>query len=123
MKLLIDMNLSPLWVHVFVNQNWQALHWSQVGDPRASDKEIMAWARTHGYVVFTHDLDFGIILAHSRMNGPSVVQIRTQDVLPASIGSRLLQTLQQFELVLDQGALLTIDESKARVRILPINGQ
>ncbi len=59
MKLLIDMNLSPAWVEVFEQQGWQAFHWSTVGDPRATDKFIMGWARENGYVVFTHDLDFG----------------------------------------------------------------
>jgi predicted nuclease of predicted toxin-antitoxin system len=41
MKLLIDMNLSPNWVGVFKRNNWEALHWSTVGDPRATDRAIM----------------------------------------------------------------------------------
>ncbi len=63
MKLLIDMNLSPDWSEVFIKQGWQAVHWSAVGDLRATDQAIMDWARTNGYVVFTHDLDFGTLLA------------------------------------------------------------
>jgi predicted nuclease of predicted toxin-antitoxin system len=31
MKLLIDMNLSPLWVEVFEQYGWEALHWSTNG--------------------------------------------------------------------------------------------
>jgi predicted nuclease of predicted toxin-antitoxin system len=31
--------------------------------PRAQDKVIMDWAMVNAYVVFTHDLDFGILLA------------------------------------------------------------
>jgi predicted nuclease of predicted toxin-antitoxin system len=42
----------------------------------------MQWARNNDYLVFTHDLDFGILLAHSRDSGPSVIQVRTQDVTP-----------------------------------------
>jgi predicted nuclease of predicted toxin-antitoxin system len=42
----------------------------------------MAWARENGHVVLTHDLDFGTLLALTRANGPSVVQVRAQDVLP-----------------------------------------
>ena len=48
-KLLIDMNLSPYWVSVLNNHGWQAVHWSTVGDPRASDRTIMEWAIEHGY--------------------------------------------------------------------------
>ena len=52
MKFLIDMNLPPEWVNVFEQHGWHAVHWQEVGDPRASDKSIMAWARQNGYVVF-----------------------------------------------------------------------
>jgi len=42
----------------------------------------MAWAREHVHVVFTHDLDFGTLLALTRASGPSVIQVGSQDVLP-----------------------------------------
>lgn len=120
MRLLIDMNLSPDWVQVFTQQGWEALHWSDVGDPRAPDDEIMTWARAHDCAVFTHDLDFGIMLAYSRDDGPSVIQVRVQDVMPWNLGERVVQILRQFEDALEAGALVTVDESKARVRVLPI---
>ena len=52
-KLLIDMNLSPNWLSVLNNHGWQAIHWSMVGDPRASDRTIMDWTIEHGDTVFT----------------------------------------------------------------------
>lgn len=118
MKLLIDMNLSFGWVEVFEEQGWQAVHWSTVGDPRATDTTIMQWARTKGYVVFTHDLDFGSLLATTCAQGPSVIQVRTQDIMPQSLGNRLVQILQQHESAIESGALITVDETKYRVRIL-----
>lgn len=33
-----------------------------------------------GYVVFTHDLDFGDILAATNADDPSVIQVRTQNL-------------------------------------------
>lgn len=119
MKLLIDMNLTPDWVPVFTRQGWQALHWSTVGDPRAQDSVIMRWARENGYIVFTHDLDLGALLATTHAEGPSVIQVRTQDIMPHSLGARLVQTLLQYKATLLQGALITIDETKSRIRILP----
>jgi predicted nuclease of predicted toxin-antitoxin system len=119
MKLLIDMNLPPDWVEVFECNGWQALHWSTVGDPRATDRVIMDWARVNGYVVFTHDLDFGTMLAVAHANGPSIIQVRTQDVMPKHLGSGVVQILRQYEALLESGALITVDESRSRVRILP----
>jgi len=58
------------------------VHWSSVGDPRAADSVLMAWASANGCVVFTHDLDFGALLAASTDDGPSVIQMRTNDVTP-----------------------------------------
>jgi hypothetical protein len=46
----------------------------------------MAWALANGYVVFTHDLDFGTMLALTDASGPSVLQVRAQSVLPEYIG-------------------------------------
>ena len=118
MKLLVDMNLSPLWIELFQRQGWEALHWSTVGDPRAADSAIMDWARENDYVVFTHDLDFGALLAATGANKPSVIQVRTQDVMPHSLGAQMIKILKQYESELNSGALLTVDENKSRVRIL-----
>ena len=121
MKLLLDMNVSPVWVSFFAQHGWEALHWSTIGDPRAADREILTWAQTNAAVVFTHDLDFGTILAVTHFDSPSVVQVRTQAILPAHVGALVVAALAQFRDVLAIGALITIDESTARARILPIN--
>ncbi len=119
MKLLIDMNLSPEWVSVFERHGWQTLHWSTIGDSRAENSVIMEWARTNGYTVFTHDLDFGTLLALTRATGPSVIQVRTQDTLPEHLENLLVSILRQYEDELDRGVLITLDEARARIRILP----
>ncbi|MFI5397526.1 MAG: DUF5615 family PIN-like protein [Candidatus Binatia bacterium] len=120
MKLLIDMNLTPLWAEVFQRHGWEAVHWSVVGDPRASDRTIMDWARTNGYVVFTHDLDFGALLAATSAEGPSVIQVRTQDVTPQHLEGTITSALRQHVTLLEGGVLITIDEARARARILPL---
>lgn len=120
MKLLIDMNLSPVWVEVLQRHGWEAVHWSTIGDPKAKDREIMKWAKTLEWVVFTHDLDFGAILAVTRAEGPSVVQVRTQDVSPTYLEPIIIPVLRAHEAALEQGALVIIDEKKSRVRILPL---
>ncbi len=120
MKVLIDMNLSSDWVLVFEKYNIEAVHWSTVGAPSAKDSVIMNWARTNGYIVFTHDLDFGSLLAATQADCPSVIQVRTQDVLPTSIENLVISALRQFESQLELGALVTVDQAQSRARILPI---
>jgi len=120
MKLLVDMNLSPDWVDELQSYGWHAVHWSTVGAPAATDRTIMDWARAHDYVVFTHDLDFGAVLAVTRALGPSVIQMRTQDVMPKHLSPLLASMLSQHQLVLEKGALIIVDEAKSRVRLLPL---
>lgn len=94
-RLLVDMNLSVEWIAEFSRRGWAAVHWSAVGDLRADDSTIMNWARDNGCVVLTHDLDFGTILALTHANGPSVLQVRGQDVLPEHMGPVVVAALRQ----------------------------
>lgn len=120
MKLVIDMNMSPEWVTVFEEHGISAVHWSQVGDPRAHDEVIMKWAVEHASIVFTHDLDFGAMLAATYATAPSVIQVRTQDILPQALASTVLNVIDQFTELLEVGALIVIDRDKLRARILPL---
>jgi predicted nuclease of predicted toxin-antitoxin system len=80
----------------------------------------MAWAREHRHVVFTHDLDFGTLLALTRATGPSVVQVRTQDVLPANLEDVVVRAILSYQHELQKGALVTVDEARGKVRMLPL---
>ena len=119
MTLVIDMNLSPDWAPLFLEHGFEAVHWSTIGASNADDIDIMQ-ARDNHAVVFTHDLDFGIILALTRAGSPSVIQTRTQDVSPTHLGATVISVLQAHREVIASGALITIDEARSRVRILPI---
>ena len=50
-KIIIDMNLPPSWVAVLENEGWEAVHWSSIGNPGATDAEIMKYAKNGGFVV------------------------------------------------------------------------
>jgi predicted nuclease of predicted toxin-antitoxin system len=121
MKILVDMNLSPDWVEAFARHGLTAAHWSTIGDPRAEDPVLMQWARENDYVVFTHDLDFGTLLALTQAESPSAIQVRTQDVSPPHLEGMVINALKKYEALLEAGALIILDESKSRVRILPLS--
>jgi predicted nuclease of predicted toxin-antitoxin system len=119
-RLLIDMNLSPEWVAELARHGYDAIHWSNIGDGRAPDIEIMAWARANNRAVFTHDLDFGTLLALTHANGPSVLQVRGQNVLPEHMAPLVIAALRQYSADLTAGAMVVVEETKSRVRVLPI---
>jgi predicted nuclease of predicted toxin-antitoxin system len=70
--------------------------------------------------VFTHDLDFGAILAVTFADKPSVVQIRMDDVIPDRTASLVIRALQKLSAEIESGALVTIDLNKVRLRLLPL---
>lgn len=119
--LLVDMNLSIEWVPLLRSAGHQAVHWSEIGDPRATDGLLMEWASAHDYTVFTHDLDFGTMLALSGAASPSILQIRCLNVLPEAIGSLVLSVLRTYADDIELGALIVADEQRQRVRILPLS--
>jgi predicted nuclease of predicted toxin-antitoxin system len=73
MRVLIDMNLTPRWARYLINAGHEAAHWSAIGPLSAKDSEICSYARRHGYVLLTNDLDFPQILAHTKEAAPSVI--------------------------------------------------
>jgi predicted nuclease of predicted toxin-antitoxin system len=120
MRVLLDMNISPRWTTFLAGAGIQSEHWSAIGAPAASDSEIMAYAKANGHVVLTHDLDFSAILAATHGEKPSVVQIRADDVSMEAIGNQITSALLQMASELEQGALLTIDPKRTRLRLLPL---
>jgi predicted nuclease of predicted toxin-antitoxin system len=121
MRLLIDMNLTPRWVYFLRNAGHEAVHWSSIGPSSAKDGEICGYARQNAWVLLTNDLDFPQILAHTKQASPSVILLRGEPLVPEVRGSALLGALQDCEVELNQGAIVTLDWSdKPRARVLPL---
>jgi predicted nuclease of predicted toxin-antitoxin system len=121
MRLLVDMNLTPRWVHFLRSVGHEAVHWSSVGSTTAKDSEICDYARQYAYVILTNDLDFPQILAHMRGSFPSVVLLRGEPLVPEVRGAALLGAMQGCEVELNRGAVVTLDWSdRPRARVLPL---
>lgn len=123
MKLILDMNVSPLCVARLRLAGHEARHWSEVGGPRSADEDIMAWAKVQGFVVVTHDLDFTRILSLTAADGPSVVQIRAKRMDPARLTSLIGEAVLECRRELDRGAVVTLDVLQRRVRALPMRSE
>ncbi|GHU56201.1 hypothetical protein FACS189442_4580 [Spirochaetia bacterium] len=119
MKILIDVNLSFRWVDMLIAEGIDAVYWNTLGAPDAPDTELMDYARTNRYTVLTRDLDFSDILAATHGLKPSIVQIRTEDARPESLIQRIANELTRLADEIEHGTIVTIDEHKTRVHILP----
>jgi predicted nuclease of predicted toxin-antitoxin system len=120
MKILVDMNLSPDWAAFLAKQGIEAVHWVQVGARDAADIDLMKWAADNEHIVFTADLDFGAILAATQRTKPSVVQVRGELLSPRIIGPAVLKAIRQARKELIEGALVSVDTARSRIRILPL---
>jgi predicted nuclease of predicted toxin-antitoxin system len=117
---LLDMNLSPAAADLLSSHGHDVLHWSDVGDYRATDAVVLAWARAHDRVLVTHDLDFGAMLAATEAPGPSVIQIRVQDLLAPEAIEAVEHAIEVASPAIARGAIVTIHDDRSRVRILPL---
>jgi predicted nuclease of predicted toxin-antitoxin system len=123
MKLLVDMNLSPRWAPILTDAGFTATHWSELGMANAPDHKIMAFAEANDYVVFTNDLDFSAILSATNAGKPSVVQVRAGNLSPDMIGKQVMDALRQMGSELNDGALVTVDPRRTRLRVLPLRSR
>jgi predicted nuclease of predicted toxin-antitoxin system len=120
MRILLDMNVSPLWVDLLVPHAHDVLHWSKVGSSNETDVNIMAWAQAKGYVVMTNDLDFGEVLAITHRQKPSVIQLRDGRNDPVKMLPTLIAALSTCSRELEEGALISIDHARPRLKLLPL---
>jgi len=120
MKILVDMNLSPKIAELLTADGITAKHWQFVGAPNAKDSEIVAYAKQHDYIILTCDLDFTALLSASQANKPSVIQVRVHGFQVNAMAKTLALVVTQHADALENGAILTIDTKRARIRILPL---
>ncbi len=103
------MNLSPHGVIRLPAAGFEAEHWSALGSADASEVDLMEFAARRGYVVVTHDLEFGAILAATQGRRSSVVQLPADNLHPDVIGDVLTGAIRQMSDDLVAGALLTVE--------------
>jgi predicted nuclease of predicted toxin-antitoxin system len=119
-KILIDMNLTPLWREPLEAAGHEAKHWSEVGEPSAADEILMEWSRANGFVVFTHDLDYGILLYTTEAAGPSVIQLRSDNVSPEFMADIVTKSVREAAWEIERGALVTVHVNRHRIAMLPL---
>ncbi len=120
MRFLADMGISPRTVAFLCDLGHDAVHLHSRGFDRLSDAAILELARAEKRVLLTHDLDFGELIAAGREALPSVVVFRLRSMRPERVNQHLQSVISQNQEPLEQGAIVSVTESRARVRLLPI---
>jgi predicted nuclease of predicted toxin-antitoxin system len=121
MKFLVDNALSPRLAELLNAAGHDAVHVRNRGLQRASDSDLFDLAVHEGRTILSADTDFGTLLALRRETRPSVVLFRGRTPRrPEWQASLLLTNLHMISRELDSGAIITMYESRLRVRRLPI---
>lgn len=120
MRFLADAGISPQTVAYLGTLNHETEHIRALGLNMATDREVLAYARTQNQVVLTFDLDFGEILAAADVRAPRVMIFRLSDQRPAVVNRRLELVLVHCFDQLEAGALVVVEDDRYRLRKLPI---
>ena len=120
MRFLADMGVSPLTVKKLTEAGYDAVHLSEQGLMRMSDRLIMAKAKQESRIILTFDLDFTDLLAASKDNLPNVIIFRLKKTLPTFVNSRLFTVLSECSENLENGAIIIVEDYRYRVRHLPL---
>lgn len=123
MRFLGNMNISPRLLKRLAGEEHECHHVIDLGMQKATDREIIERARTDRAVIITCDLDYGQILAVEESQGPSVILFRTTNIHPDYLYRILARYWRQVEASLQTGAFVIIEDTRIRIRELPMGGE
>jgi predicted nuclease of predicted toxin-antitoxin system len=120
MRFLADAGVSPKTVEFLRQLGEEVSHVRDLGLERSLDSEIVERARADGSIIVTFDLDFGDILALGVLDKPSVIIFRLGDERSDSVNRLLATVINERSSDLESGVLILVEETRYRVRKLPI---
>jgi predicted nuclease of predicted toxin-antitoxin system len=120
MRFLANAGISPKTVEFLRRSGHDAIHVRELAMQRAPDRVLAEKARADNRILLTFDLDFGAILALGVVDRPSVVIFRLSDERADSVNRRLEAVLSEQAAALESGALILVEDTRYRIRSLPI---
>ena len=120
MKFLLDMGVDVRVAAWLREQGHDSLHLRDQGLQRLANGEIFTKAISERRIIVTFDLDFGEIAALARGRRASVVVFRLHNTRTSHVLERLASVLTDCASVLEEGAVVVVEESRHRIRPLPV---
>jgi predicted nuclease of predicted toxin-antitoxin system len=120
MRFLADAGISPKTVDFLNRLGHEAIHVRTMGLERSSDRAPIERAQADGRAMVTFDLDFGDILALGVLDKPSAIILRLEDERADSVNRHLSVVVTECLGDLESGALVLVEDTRYRVRKLPI---
>jgi predicted nuclease of predicted toxin-antitoxin system len=120
MRFLADMGVSIRVADWMRTQGHDVVHLRDRGLQRLPNGEIFQLGYREKRTIVTFDLDFGEIVAESAGTVVSVVLFRLHDTRTVHVIQRLESVLSQSSEDLARGAVVVVEESRHRIRKLPI---
>jgi len=121
MKLLLDQGLPRSSAEILRNKGWDIQHTGEIGMSRATDRQILEYARDEQRIVITLDSDFHAILAVENLNSPSVVRIRQEGLRGPELAELVEKIWSRIGQQLENGAMATITEKAMRIKKIPLH--
>ena len=120
MKFLLDQGVPRSAAAPLGLLGFDAVHTGAIGMAKASDPDILERARREGETVVTLDADFHALLALSNAAAPSVIRVRIEGMRGPDIAAIVARVVAVCESDLVDGAMVTVDPNRVRVRRLPL---
>ena len=120
MKILADQNVSRKVVEKLRDAGVDVVRVGDVLNPRAPDVDILVEAERRGAIILSHDQDFSALLAASGAVRPSLVNLRVSYVDAEQVARVVASVLKITGEDLAAGAVVTMDDTRVRIRRLPI---
>lgn len=120
MKILADQNVTRKVVERLRAAGLDIVRVGDALNPRATDGQILVEAERLGAVILSHDQDFSTLLAVNGATRPSLINLRVSYVDADLLCRTILSVLASTAPDLAAGAVVTVDDTRIRVRRLPI---
>ena len=121
MRFLADMGVSRRIVRWLYEEGHDAVHLRDQGLHKLSDGAIFEKSLSEKRILLTFDLDFGEIVALSDGRPISIIVFRLHNTSTLHVIERLKKVLKDSGEIIEQGAIIVVEESRHRVRHLPFS--